>query len=212
LVHQSQATRAIGDYNSIDTLSISLFTSSHLTTKVIILVPISSMSTPNQSSTDRSYPLSPTPNTTEIKKPQESFHPPRTPQSPPQPALPSPEKRPVETSAADPMSSTTTRSEVNTAVSGSSRMAGSIDTSGISPHMDDPSNKRKREVADTGLRDQKKVHVEDRKLGIEDLHLDVGKKYLLCRTRKTPFFTTVCTGVCQFWHLCSSPVIYVVFG
>lgn len=48
------------------------------------------------------------------------------------------------------------------------------------------SNKRKREVEDVGGKEQKKVHVEDRRLGIEDLHLDVGKKYLLCRTRKAP--------------------------
>lgn len=40
---------------------------------------------------------------------------------------------------------------------------------------------------DSGDREQKKVHVEESKLGIEDLHLDVGKKYLLCQTRKTPF-------------------------
>ena len=53
---------------------------------------------------------------------------------------------------------------------------------------DEPSNKRKRDVEDHGDRDQKKVHVEDSRLSIEDLHLDVGKKYLLCRTRKAPFF------------------------
>jgi hypothetical protein len=52
--------------------------------------------------------------------------------------------------------------------------------------MEDQSNKRKRDLRDTGDREQKKPHVEDRKLGIEDLHLDVGKKYLLCRTRKKP--------------------------
>ena len=49
-------------------------------------------------------------------------------------------------------------------------------------------NKRKRDVEDDGDREQKKVHVEDSRISIEDLHLDVGKKYLLCRTRKTPFF------------------------
>ena len=51
---------------------------------------------------------------------------------------------------------------------------------------EDSSNKRKRDVEDVGDQEQKKVHVEDRRLGIEDLHLDVGKKYLLCRTRKAP--------------------------
>lgn len=48
-----------------------------------------------------------------------------------------------------------------------------------SPH------KRKRPLDDVGDRDRKKMHLEDRKLGIEDLHLDVGDKYLLCQTRKT---------------------------
>jgi hypothetical protein len=50
------------------------------------------------------------------------------------------------------------------------------------------SNKRKRDIEDHGDREQKKVHVEDSRISIKDLHLDVGKKYLLCRTRKTPFF------------------------
>jgi hypothetical protein len=55
---------------------------------------------------------------------------------------------------------------------------------------DDSPHKRKRDGDDMGGRAQKKVHVEDRNLGIDDLHLDVGEKYLLCRTRKTPFYTT----------------------
>jgi HSP20 family molecular chaperone IbpA len=54
--------------------------------------------------------------------------------------------------------------------------------------QEDPSNKRKRDVEDNGERDQKKVHLEAAGLSIEDLHLDVGEKYLLCRMRKTPFF------------------------
>ncbi|KAJ6438483.1 cytochrome P450 [Purpureocillium lavendulum] len=49
-----------------------------------------------------------------------------------------------------------------------------------SPH------KRKRPLDDVGDRDQKKMHLEDRKLGIEDLHLDVGDKYLLCHTQPLP--------------------------
>ena len=56
----------------------------------------------------------------------------------------------------------------------------------LGTESDESSNKRKREVEDNGDQEQKKVHVEDRRLGIEDLHLDVGKKYLLCRTRKAP--------------------------
>ena len=51
------------------------------------------------------------------------------------------------------------------------------------------SNKRKRDVEDNGDRDQKKVHVEDSRASIDDLHLDVGEKYLLCRTRKAPSST-----------------------
>lgn len=52
---------------------------------------------------------------------------------------------------------------------------------------DSPNNKRKRPIDDLGDREQKKVQTEDRRLGIENLHLDVGEKYLLCRTRKAPF-------------------------
>lgn len=52
---------------------------------------------------------------------------------------------------------------------------------------DDFPTKRKRPFDDLGDQEQKKVHLEDpRKLGIENLHLDVGEKYLLCRTRKAP--------------------------
>lgn len=53
--------------------------------------------------------------------------------------------------------------------------------------LEEASNKRKRDVEDHGDRNQKKVHVEDSRLSIEDLHIDVGNKYLLCRTRKAPF-------------------------
>jgi hypothetical protein len=53
---------------------------------------------------------------------------------------------------------------------------------------DDSPHKRKRDGDDMGGRAQKKVHVEDRNFGIDDLHLDVGEKYLLCRTRKAPFY------------------------
>jgi len=55
-------------------------------------------------------------------------------------------------------------------------------------HQEELSNKRKREIDDQGDQEQKKVHIEDSRISIDDLHLDVGKKYLLCRTRKTPFF------------------------
>ncbi|ORY71718.1 Rox3 mediator complex subunit-domain-containing protein [Pseudomassariella vexata] len=47
----------------------------------------------------------------------------------------------------------------------------------------DSPHKRKRMPDDMGDHEQKKVHLEDpRRLGIENLHLDVGEKYLLCRT------------------------------
>jgi hypothetical protein len=50
-------------------------------------------------------------------------------------------------------------------------------------------NKRKRTAEDVGDREQhKKPHLEDSKLGINDLHYDVGIKYLLCQSRKAPFF------------------------
>jgi len=54
-------------------------------------------------------------------------------------------------------------------------------------NLEETSNKRKRDEGDSGDRDQKKVHVEDSRISIEDLHLDVGLKYKLCSTRKTPF-------------------------
>ncbi|KAI3316907.1 Rox3-domain-containing protein [Xylariaceae sp. AK1471] len=45
------------------------------------------------------------------------------------------------------------------------------------------SNKRKYSFDDAGTQEHKKVHLDDpRKIGIQDLHLDVGEKYLLCRT------------------------------
>lgn len=53
---------------------------------------------------------------------------------------------------------------------------------------DSPPHKRKRPDEDTGDREQKKVHIENRRDDLEDLHLDVGLKYLLCRTRKAPFY------------------------
>ncbi|PQE08906.1 Rox3 mediator complex subunit protein [Rutstroemia sp. NJR-2017a WRK4] len=56
---------------------------------------------------------------------------------------------------------------------------------------DDLSNKRKRDVEDHGDRDQKKVHVEDSRLSINDLHQEVGQKYLLCRTQHPPLNTSV---------------------
>ncbi|KAI0023592.1 Rox3-domain-containing protein [Xylariomycetidae sp. FL0641] len=48
---------------------------------------------------------------------------------------------------------------------------------------DESSHKCKYPFEETGDHEQKKVHIEDpRKIGIADLHLDVGEKYLLCST------------------------------
>ncbi len=59
---------------------------------------------------------------------------------------------------------------------------------------DEMTSKRKREIDDQGDRESKKVHVEDARLTIEDLHLDVGEKYLLlCKTGKIPSPWTVAT-------------------
>jgi len=54
--------------------------------------------------------------------------------------------------------------------------------------MDDVSNKRKRDQEDDGDREQKKVQVEDsRRTDMAELHENVGPKFKLCSTRKTPF-------------------------
>lgn len=77
----------------------------------------------------------------------------------------------------------------------------------LNADSEEPSNKRKRDVEDNGDQEQKKVHVEDRRLGIEDLHLDVGKKYLLCRTRKAPDSL----NLIFLEHLCSKQYLSQVF-
>jgi hypothetical protein len=77
------------------------------------------------------------------------------------------------------------------------------------PH-DEASNKRKRDIEDHGDRDQKKVHVESSGLGIniEDLHVNVGEKYLLCRTRKAPFFQDLLyPGLVLYALLCPTHII-----
>ena len=56
-------------------------------------------------------------------------------------------------------------------------------------HNDDGFLKRKQEFGDSGEHKDKKLHVEDRKPSISDLHIDVGKIYQLCRTRKYPYFS-----------------------
>ncbi|KAI0454563.1 Rox3-domain-containing protein [Xylaria acuta] len=58
-----------------------------------------------------------------------------------------------------------------------------LDNSQDTAMTDVSSNKRKYSFDETGAHAHKKVHLDDpRKIGIQDLHLDVGEKYLLCRT------------------------------
>jgi hypothetical protein len=78
----------------------------------------------------------------------------------------------------------------------------------LSFENEESSNKRKREIEDNGGQEQKKVHVEGRRLGIEDLHLDVGKKYLLCRTRKAP---KSLTSLIFLERMCSKQYLFQVF-
>ena len=106
-----------------------------------------------------------------------SFHP-QTPQSPSQssPATSLEHSSSLSTSMT---SITTTLPTPAHSVNGSSGQPDSAMTD-ESPH------KRKRPLEDLGGRDQKKVHLEDCKFGIEDLHRDVGQKYLLCQSRKDP--------------------------
>lgn len=109
-----------------------------------------------------------------------SFHP-RTPQSPSQfsPA----------TSADPSLGSSSSMTVVGTGTTTLPTPAHSVN--GCSSQTDtvmgdDSPHKRKRHLDDVGDdRQNKKIHLDDCKLGIEDLHRDVGKKYLLCQSRKT---------------------------
>ncbi|KUJ19664.1 Rox3-domain-containing protein, partial [Mollisia scopiformis] len=49
--------------------------------------------------------------------------------------------------------------------------------------LNESHNKRKRDIEDNGDQEHKKAHVEISRLSIDDLHLDVGKKYLLCKNQ-----------------------------
>lgn len=69
---------------------------------------------------------------------------------------------------------------------------------------EDLSTKRKRDIEDSGDRDQKKVHVEDSRPSIDDLHQDVGRMYYLCKTRKNPFFLNFSDQI--FMH-----IIYIMY-
>ncbi|KAK4188197.1 putative mediator of RNA polymerase II transcription subunit 19 [Podospora australis] len=108
-----------------------------------------------------------------------SFHP-QTPQSPSQF---SPSTSDLIMSTNSSMTSTTTLPTPAHSVNGSSIP---VDMSHELAMGEDSPHKRKRAIDDTGDRDHKKMHLEDRNLGIENLHLDVGEKYLLCRTPHPP--------------------------
>lgn len=115
-----------------------------------------------------------------------SFHP-QTPQSPSQT---SPSISDPSTSLNSSMTSTTTNLPTP-----AHSVTGSCLPSEMNPDIimgDDTPQKRKRALEDGGDRDHKKAHIEDRRLGIENLHMDVGEKYLLCRTRKASLLRT-CT-------------------
>ncbi|KAH7166022.1 Rox3 mediator complex subunit-domain-containing protein [Dactylonectria macrodidyma] len=105
-----------------------------------------------------------------------SFHP-QTPQSPSQ--FSSGTSDPVSSVATSMMAASTATTLPTPAhsVNGSASQLDAI-------MADDSPHKRKRSVDDSysGDHEQKKIHLEESKLGIEDLHLDVGKKYLLCQT------------------------------
>ncbi|KAL2068451.1 hypothetical protein VTL71DRAFT_16549, partial [Oculimacula yallundae] len=63
------------------------------------------------------------------------------------------------------------------------------DTSFETGFQEDSSLKRKREIDDQGEQEKKKLHVEEpeslHSLTLNDLHLDVGEKYYLCKTPHT---------------------------
>ncbi|KAK3684771.1 Rox3 mediator complex subunit-domain-containing protein [Podospora appendiculata] len=110
-----------------------------------------------------------------------SFHP-QTPQSPSQLSPSMSDTVPSLTTSMTSISTTNLPTPAHS-VNGSSlpsEMAHDITMGDDSPH------KRKRPIDDLGERGQKKVQIEDRRLGIEDLHLNVGEKYLLCRTPHPP--------------------------
>ncbi|KAH6987591.1 Rox3 mediator complex subunit-domain-containing protein [Ilyonectria sp. MPI-CAGE-AT-0026] len=103
-----------------------------------------------------------------------SFHP-QTPQSPSQ----------FSSGTSDPVSSAATSMTAASTATTLPTPAHSVNGSASQPDFimaDDSPHKRKRSMDDSGDREQKKIHLEESKLGIEDLHLDVGKKYLLCQT------------------------------
>lgn len=107
-----------------------------------------------------------------------SFHP-TTPQSPSQVSVPTPSDATAANCLATSMSQATTLPTPAHSVNGS---ASQQDIA----MADESPNKRKRSLEDDGERDAKKVHLGDHRLDFDELHIDVGEKYLLCQIRKTP--------------------------
>lgn len=137
------------------------------------------MSASSTTSSQRLLPLTPPSQSEQFtQQPKMSVQLPQTPQSPSQPGK------------ASPIESSQPSTHSNTLPTPAHSINGSIPTQSTSMTSPD-SNKRKRESADNGDREQKKSHVEDRELSIDDLHIDVGKKYLLCRSRKIPLSVKV---------------------
>jgi hypothetical protein len=105
-----------------------------------------------------------------------SFHP-RTPQSPSQ-VSPATSSDALNTQT----SSMTTATTLPTPAHSVNGCASQNDVA----MTDDSPQKRKRTIDDDGGDCAKKVHLEGHRLNIQDLHLDVGSKYLLCQTCKVP--------------------------
>ncbi|KAI6247685.1 Mediator of RNA polymerase II transcription subunit 19 [Erysiphe necator] len=59
---------------------------------------------------------------------------------------------------------------------------GSVSSNSVEMSQYDATNKRKRENEDDGNQKCKRAHIEAGRLSLEDLHLDVGKKYKICHT------------------------------
>jgi hypothetical protein len=105
-----------------------------------------------------------------------SFHP-TTPQSPSQVSIPTP------SDTVHPLASS--MSQATTLPTPAHSVNGSTSQQDVAM-IDETPNKRKRALDDDGDRDSKKIHLGDQRLDIDDLHIDVGEKYLLCQIRKTP--------------------------
>ncbi|KAI1802946.1 Rox3-domain-containing protein [Daldinia bambusicola] len=61
--------------------------------------------------------------------------------------------------------------------------------------------KRKYPFDDAGDHEHKKVSLENRRVGIENLHLDVGEKYLLCSTPYPPSYPSLSSDFFEMFGL-----------